>query len=106
MTTTVHHHYWQGTFIDDEEAGRRLADLPATVEETLAEPLDTETVLAACERLAAALLDGDHPTRARLAGHLPEGEDTTVLTELAAFLGRAELTRKLRRELGGTAPSG
>ncbi|KJY42934.1 hypothetical protein VR41_05595 [Streptomyces sp. NRRL B-1568] len=90
--------------MDDEEAGRRLADLPATVEETLAEPLDTETVLAACERLAAALLDGDHPTRARLAGHLPEGEDTTVLTELAAFLGRAELTRKLRRELGGTAP--
>ncbi|GHC34435.1 acyl-CoA reductase [Streptomyces cinnamoneus] len=100
----THHHYWQGAFIDDEEAGRRLAALPATVEAALAGPLETETVLAACERLAAALRDPAHPTRARLAEHLADGEDTSVLTELAAFLGRPELTRKLRRELGGTTP--
>ncbi|MFI9235130.1 acyl-CoA reductase [Streptomyces sp. NPDC053079] len=104
MTESVQHHYWQGAFVDDEEAGRRLAALPATVEAALAEPLDTETVLAACEGLAAALLDPSHPTRARLAEHLPEGDDGAVLTELAAFLSRPELTRKLRRELGGTAP--
>ncbi|MEU1309287.1 acyl-CoA reductase [Streptomyces cinnamoneus] len=100
----THHHYWQGAFVDDEEAGRRLAALPATVEAALAEPLETETVLAACERLAAALSDPAHPTHARLAEHLADGEDTSVLTELAAFLGRPELTRKLRRELGGTTP--
>ncbi|MFI1970730.1 acyl-CoA reductase [Streptomyces cinnamoneus] len=105
MTTpTVQHHYWQGAFIDDAEAERRLADLPAAVEAALAAPLETETVLAACERLAAVLADPAHPTHLRLAGHLPEGEDGVLLTELAAFLSRAELTRKLRRELGGTAP--
>ncbi|MFV8131605.1 aldehyde dehydrogenase family protein [Streptomyces syringium] len=104
MTESVQHHYWQGAFVDDEEAGRRLAGLSATVEAALAEPLDTETVLAACEQLAAALRDPAHPTHVRLAEHLAEGEDTTVLTELAAFLSRAELTTKLRRELGGTSP--
>ncbi|MEY9997174.1 phenylacetate-coenzyme A ligase PaaK-like adenylate-forming protein [Streptomyces sp. V4I8] len=104
MTESVQHHYWQGAFIDDEEAGRRLTGLPATVEAALAEPLDTETVLAACEQLAAVLRDPAHPTHIRLAGHLAEGQDEAVLTELAAFLSRPELTRKLRRELGGTAP--
>ncbi|MEU4210993.1 acyl-CoA reductase [Streptomyces sp. NPDC026206] len=104
MTESVQHHYWQGAFIDDEEAGRRLAGLSATVEAALAGPLETETVLAACEQLAAALRDRAHPVHGRLAKHLPEGEDDAVLTELAAFLDRPELTRKLRRELGGTAP--
>ncbi|MEU3778292.1 acyl-CoA reductase [Streptomyces sp. NPDC032472] len=99
-----HHHYWQGAFVGDEEAGRRLAELPAAVEAALASPLETETVLAACDALAGALLDPAHPVRARLAAYLPEGEDPAVLGELGRLLGRRELTRKLRRELGGAAP--
>lgn len=103
MTETMHHHYWQGAFIGDEEAARRLSTLPAAVEAALAEPLDTETVLAACDTLARALREPGHPVRHRLAPHLPEdGEE--LLAELAGFLGRDALTRKLRRELGGTAP--
>ncbi|MFD9269993.1 acyl-CoA reductase [Streptomyces goshikiensis] len=105
--TTTHHHYWQGTFIGDEEAARRLATLPAAVEAVLAAPLDTETVLAACDALSHALADPAHPVRARLAPHLPAGGEADteeLLGELAAFLGRGALTRKLRRELGGTAP--
>lgn len=98
------HHYWQGAFIGDEEAGRRLAGLPAAVEAALAEGLETETVLAACDALAGALCDPDHPVHARLAPHLPEGEDPAVLAALGVLLGRRELTRKLRRELGGAAP--
>ncbi|MFB6481820.1 acyl-CoA reductase [Streptomyces virginiae] len=104
MTVNVHHHYWQGSFIDDEEAARRLAELPAAVETALAEGLETETVLAACDALGAALADPDHPVRARLAAHLPEGEDPAVLAELGTLLGRRELTRKLRRELGSATP--
>lgn len=69
----AHHHYWQGAFIGDEEAGRRLEDLPAAVEAALATVLETETVLAACDALAAALCDPAHPVRVRLAAHLPEG---------------------------------
>ncbi|MFD9516218.1 acyl-CoA reductase [Streptomyces sp. NPDC059979] len=101
---TVHHHYWQGEFIGDEEAGRRLADLPAAVEDALAAVLETETVLAACDALATALRDPAHPVHARLAAHLPEGEDPAVLVELGGLLGRRELTRKLRRELGSATP--
>ncbi|GAA4933152.1 acyl-CoA reductase [Streptomyces coeruleoprunus] len=97
-------HYWQGALIGDEEAERRLAGLAATVEDVLGTPLDTETVLAACDALATALRDPEHPVRARLVPHLPEGEDPSVLTELGTYLSRGELTRKLRRELGGTAP--
>ncbi|MFD9013503.1 acyl-CoA reductase [Streptomyces sp. NPDC059552] len=104
MTVSVHHHYWMGEFIDDEEAGRRLTGLPAAVEAALAESLETETVLAACDALGAALCDPGHPVRARLAAHLPEDEDPAVLSELGGLLGRRELTRKLRRELGGATP--
>ncbi|KOG55279.1 hypothetical protein ADK75_11650 [Streptomyces virginiae] len=93
-----------GEFIDDEEAGRRLTGLAAAVEAALAESLETETVLAACDALGAALGDPGHPVRARLAAHLPEGEDPAVLSELGGLLGRRELTRKLRRELGGATP--
>ncbi|MEV7594781.1 acyl-CoA reductase [Streptomyces sp. NPDC089922] len=101
---TVQHHYWQGSFIGDEEAGRRLAELPAAVEAALASELDTETVLAACDALAAALRDPAHPVHARLAAHLPEGEDPALLAELGGHLDRRELTRKLRSELGGATP--
>ncbi|WP_058043271.1 aldehyde dehydrogenase family protein [Streptomyces roseifaciens] len=105
MTETMNHHYWQGAFIGDDEAARRLGTLPAAVEQALSSPLDTETVLAACDGLASALRDPAHPVRARLAPHVPAGEDAdALLGELAAFLGRDALSRKLRRELGGTAP--
>lgn len=97
-------HYWQGAFIGDEEAEHRLTDLPAVVQAALGSPLETETVLAACDALSSALRTARHPVRARLARHLPKEEGPAVLTDLAAFLGRAGLTRKLRRELGGTAP--
>ncbi|MGK5544571.1 aldehyde dehydrogenase family protein [Streptomyces sp. URMC 127] len=101
----THHHYWQGAFIGDDEAARRLETLPAAVEQALAAPLDTETLLAACDTLAKALRDPAHPVRARLAPHVPAGEDAGLLLgELAAFLDRGALSRKLRRELGGTAP--
>ncbi|GHF53320.1 hypothetical protein GCM10010218_38470 [Streptomyces mashuensis] len=105
MTTeNTEHHYWQGAFVDDEEAGRRLAALPEAVEAALATPLETETVLAACDALAAALAEPGHPVRTRLAGHLPADEADAVLAELSAFLRRPQLTRKLRRELGDGTP--
>jgi phenylacetate-coenzyme A ligase PaaK-like adenylate-forming protein len=97
-------HYWQGVFVDDEEAAARLEGLPDAVARALAVPLETETVLAACDALATALARPDDPVRARLAAHLPAAEAEGVLAELAAHLGRRELTRKLRRELGSAAP--
>ncbi|MEV7614212.1 acyl-CoA reductase [Streptomyces sp. NPDC089799] len=108
MTTTgtipAAPHFWQGSFVGDEEAGRLLAGLPAAVEAALSEPLETGAVLAACDALSAALLDPDDPVHARLAPHLPEGEDPGLLAELGRLLSRRALTRKLRRELGSAAP--
>ncbi|MET9887457.1 aldehyde dehydrogenase family protein [Streptomyces sp. NPDC006430] len=107
MTDTTNQHYWQGAFIGDDEVAHRLTTLPSGVATALAAPLDTETVLAACDTLARALRDPQHPVRERLAPHLPAGADEDaeeLLAELAAFLDRGALGRKLRRELGGTAP--
>ncbi|WP_269854670.1 acyl-CoA reductase [Streptomyces sp. RPT161] len=107
--TSANLHLWQGAFIDDAEAAKRLADLPAAVERALAEPLDTETVLAACDALSAALRDPARDVRARLARPLVDAgtdaeEAEAVLTEIAEAISRTALTRKLRRELGGPAP--
>ncbi|WP_405575515.1 hypothetical protein OG317_36490 [Streptomyces sp. NBC_01167] len=104
MTDTINDHYWQGAFISDDQVANRLAALPAIVETALAKPLDTETVLAACDALAHALRDPHHPVRDRLAPHLPADSADELYAELAAFLDRRALTRKLHRELGGIAP--
>ncbi|GGV30603.1 acyl-CoA reductase [Streptomyces spectabilis] len=103
--TTEDVHYWQGEFLDDAETAARLADLPALVEKALAEPLPTETVLSACAALSAALSDPASAVRERCTPHFADpAEAEATLTELAAALARPALERKLRRELGGTAP--
>ncbi|MDH6125825.1 aldehyde dehydrogenase family protein [Kitasatospora sp. GP82] len=107
MTTAPH--FWQGSFIDDAEAARRLAELPALAEQALTEVLSTETVLSACAALGAELGTPGSPVHTRLAACLTDGgsdpeEAAATLAELAAALGRPALERKLRRELGGPNP--
>ncbi|PBC71041.1 phenylacetate-coenzyme A ligase PaaK-like adenylate-forming protein [Streptomyces sp. TLI_235] len=106
---TTRPHFWQGSFVDDEEAARRLADLPALAARTLAEPLPTELVLAACERLADALGTPGDPAHTRLLAELASGngdldEAAATLAEIAGAIARPALERKLRRELGGLRP--
>ncbi len=67
------------------------ATLRERLADTLAEPLDPETVLACAERFAAALSDG-------APSALP---DETARAQLAAFCRRPALQAKLTRELGG-----
>ncbi|MEU6233494.1 acyl-CoA reductase [Kitasatospora sp. NPDC047058] len=107
MTTGPH--YWQGSFIDDEEAARRLAGLPELAARTLADPLPTELVLSACQRLADALATPGGPVRARLLAEVTgDGTDpdeaSATLAEIADAVARPALERKLRRELGGLRP--
>ncbi|MER7757351.1 acyl-CoA reductase [Kitasatospora sp. NPDC097643] len=111
MTTpvTTRPHFWQGSFIDDEEAARRLADLPELAADVLAEPLPTELVLSACQQLADALGDPGSPVRTRLLAELTaDGGDpdeaAATLAEIADAIARPALERKLRRELGGLRP--
>ncbi|MEV8094511.1 acyl-CoA reductase [Kitasatospora sp. NPDC085879] len=106
---TTRPHLWQGSFVDDEEAARRLADLPALAAQALAEPLPTELVLAACERLADALGTPGDPAHTRLLAELASGngdldEAAATLAEIAGAIARPALERKLRRELGGLRP--
>lgn len=123
MTSELH--FWQGSFIGDAEVAERLAQLPALVERTLAEPLSTETVLVACDTLSRALREPHSGVHARLMGHLTgrgdapadaagtgsgglpatdREEAAATLTEIADALARPALERKLRRELGGPRP--
>ncbi|MGV9247187.1 acyl-CoA reductase [Streptomyces sp. NPDC003710] len=97
-------HLWQGEFIDDTEAGRRLAALPELTGRVLARPLPTDVVIGACAVVGAGLADPASPLHVRLARHLHADEAEAVLAELAAALTRQALERKLRRELGGLRP--
>ncbi|CAL2067544.1 MULTISPECIES: acyl-CoA reductase [Streptomyces] len=97
-------HLWQGEFVDDAEAGRRMAGLPETAARVLERPLPTDVVLGACAAVGADLADPDSALHTRLAAHLPAAEAGSTLAELAGALTRQALERKLRRELGGLRP--
>ncbi|WP_416484005.1 acyl-CoA reductase [Streptomyces sp. CL12] len=97
-------HLWQGEFVDDAEAGRRMAGLPETAARVLERPLPTDVVLGACAAVAADLADPGSALHTRLAAHLPAAEAGSTLAELAGALTRQALERKLRRELGGLRP--
>ncbi|QHA10151.1 AMP-binding protein [Streptomyces broussonetiae] len=102
MTSVLH--LWQGEFVDDAEAGRRLTALPELAGQVLTRPLPTEVVLGACAVVSRDLADPGSDLYGRLAGQLPADEAPTVLAELATALTREALERKLRRELGGLRP--
>jgi Acyl-CoA reductase (LuxC) len=76
------HHLWQGEWIDDAEAERRLDRLEHTSHDALATPLDPELVIAAADRLAT------------------DERSTAVSPDLARFLSAESLLRQLRTELG------
>ncbi|NBH03506.1 acyl-CoA reductase [Amycolatopsis sp. SID8362] len=102
-------HYWQGELIDDAAALGRLGDIEQRVQRVLAEPMNTLAVLAAGERLSAALAQADHPVRPRLiarlrAAGLDQETAAQVLGELAGAFRRETLERKLVRELGNVLP--
>ncbi|MFF3515030.1 acyl-CoA reductase [Streptomyces sp. NPDC002573] len=97
-------HLWQGEFVDDAEAARRLAALPELTGRVLARALPTDVVLGACAAVSSELADPASALHTRLAAHLPADEAGAALAELASALTRNALDRKLRRELGGPRP--
>ncbi|MFG2785982.1 acyl-CoA reductase [Streptomyces sp. NPDC048419] len=107
--TSGQEHYWQGEWIDEAEAERRLDQLDDFARDALARPLSALTVLSACDRLATALTDPANPFTGRLTKRMREdgfagGEVTHTLREVAAALGREALETKLMRELGAIDP--
>ncbi|ARP73306.1 hypothetical protein LK07_29935 [Streptomyces pluripotens] len=102
--TTPHPHLWQGEFIDDAEAGRRLAGLAELTGRVLARPLPADVVLDACAAVARELADPACALYGALVGQLPPDEAAATLAEVSAALTRQALERKLRRELGGPRP--
>ncbi|UXY25347.1 acyl-CoA reductase [Streptomyces sp. HUAS TT20] len=102
--TTSQLHLWQGEFVDDAEAARRMDGLSESAGRILAHPLPTEVVLGACAAVGEELGDPGSTLYRRLAGQLPADEVTPILAELSTALTRQALERKLRRELGGLRP--
>ncbi|MFI8243421.1 acyl-CoA reductase [Streptomyces sp. NPDC085866] len=103
MTTSALH-LWQGEFIDDAEAGQRLAGLAELTGRVLARPLPTDVVLDACAAVSRDLADPGSDLYGRLAEQLTAAEAAATSAELAGALTRQALERKLRRELGGLRP--
>lgn len=107
--TQTYEHLWQGRWVNDAEAAKLLTELPELVRAELDHPLPSREVIAACDRLSRQLAQSDHPVRTTLVDHLvAHGMDQALaedsLAEIAAFLSRDALDRKLTVELGGTDP--
>ncbi|MBP2471290.1 phenylacetate-coenzyme A ligase PaaK-like adenylate-forming protein [Crossiella equi] len=106
----MNQHYWQGEWVTDEEADRRLDSLEEITQEVLAgEPLSPLVVLAAADRLVRALAEPGSPVRARLAERLaawnvPAKEIEDTLASVAGAMAKEPLERKVVRELGGIDP--
>jgi hypothetical protein len=100
-------YFWQGGWIDEAEVGRRLPGLAAVADRALAEPLDPELVIAACDRLSRELADPATPSPpwAELTG-LPAERADAERAELAEFLSAGWLRRTRDRELGSWQPDG
>ncbi|MEU3608356.1 acyl-CoA reductase [Streptomyces sp. NPDC035033] len=104
-------YYWQGEWVDEQEAGRRLGTL-GDILPALPGPLDVHDVLAACGRLAALLSDPDSPEYRRLHADLTDPATTGLpavdaelsLAALASALAPELLVAQLTAELGGTTP--
>ncbi|MGW0518704.1 acyl-CoA reductase [Crossiella sp. NPDC003009] len=106
----MNQHYWQGEWVEDAEADRRLDTLEELTQQVLGgEPLSPLLVLAAAEKVVAQLRDAESPVRRRLADRLaawqvPAAEIEATLTQLTGALSRETLERKVVRELGGIDP--
>ncbi|MGO1053365.1 acyl-CoA reductase [Crossiella sp. CA198] len=106
----MNQHYWQGEWVTDAEADRRLDTLEELTQQVLGgEPLSPLLVLAAADKLVGQLRDAHSPVRQRLADrlaawHVPAAEIEATLTQLTGALGRDTLERKVVRELGGIDP--
>ena len=102
-------HYWQGEWVDDEAAGKRLDTLAECAEQLLTgRPLSPLVVLSACDRLGRQLAGG--PVRERLAARLrewdlPGDEIDRTFDDLATALDREALEQKVVRELGDLDPA-
>ncbi|WP_042368077.1 acyl-CoA reductase [Streptacidiphilus neutrinimicus] len=106
---TIDQHYWQGAWVDDAEAEKRLDTLGEDVRTALGHQLSPLVVLAACDLLSHALADAHSPQSLRLAAELeasgvPAHEAARTLRDVAEALGREPLETKLMRELGGIDP--
>ncbi|WP_336047947.1 acyl-CoA reductase [Streptomyces sp. CA2R101] len=104
--------YWQGEWIDEAEAERRLAGL-GHILPNLAEALSPQTVLAACERLAARLTDSSTSEYVQLHRDLTDPATTALsdadaaasLGHLAHALDPGRLAVQLTAELNSATPS-
>ncbi len=103
-------HLWQGKFISDAELQKRLPELASDVEAALGTKFELRFLLDACDKLSRELQNRDSANYRSLEKILElgfcmeEAERSKELKELAAFLSRADLEKKLVCELGSLDP--
>lgn len=106
MSTLATPHLWQGEWLSDEQLSQRLDSLDEDVRNALAIPFDLRALLDACERLSKLVSDKSSHVYSSLEALLKDGfqmqeeERNKELSELAIFLSRTDLEKKLACELG------
>ncbi|GAA4037369.1 hypothetical protein GCM10022247_74000 [Allokutzneria multivorans] len=107
----MNQHYWQGEWVEDAEADRRLSTLEEATQAVLSkEPLSPLIVMAAAERVVEHLQNPESPVRQRLAQRLvdwnvPSEEIEQTLGGLSGALARPTIEKKVVRELGSVDPN-
>ena len=105
-------HLWQGEWLSDSELHSRILSerLSDDIRDALAKPFEIRFLLDACERLSQKLYDSENEIYKSLEKILQDGfqmekaERSKELAELALFLSRKDLERKIACELGIVDP--
>ncbi|MDQ1813459.1 acyl-CoA reductase [Massilia sp. CCM 9210] len=102
-------HLWQGEWIGDQELASRIGDMQSWVARQMACELDIETVLAAGDLLGKNIREKSAiftELKNCLSGtdQFTSDEIGLALLEIADVLRRANLEKKLIRELGSSNP--
>jgi phenylacetate-coenzyme A ligase PaaK-like adenylate-forming protein len=102
-------HFFEGRWLDDNELAHALTNLSSWIERALAKNLTTPQLLAAASRYSQTLREkeGHYPRLfdcLKKTGSFSDIEIESLIMELASFLGRENLEKKLKRELGSCNP--
>ncbi len=106
MNTMATPHLWQGEWLTNEQLSQRIERIDDDVRKALATPFDVRALLNACEKLSKELnlrsstIYGSLESILQNGFQMQEEERSKELAELATFLSREDLERKLACELG------
>ena len=97
-------HIWQGKPINQDSLKVKMESLADEIAQTLNETLHTEELLIACDTFSQQLKEGKYPELREAMLNDGISNPDEILNNLAGFLTRKALEKKLKSELGTVEP--